>query len=107
MSLALGLVIILALAALGMPLFAVIAAVRTGNDDVGGRLEGYTTLDLLGDVKVGPGRLSLGVQNLLNEDYTTIWGQRAVLFYSALVNPAVVTVKGRGRTFGLSYDVAF
>ena len=76
-------------------------------DDVGGRLEGYTTLDLLGDVKVGPGRLSLGVQNLLNEDYTTIWGQRAVLFYSALVNPAVVTFKGRGRTFGLSYDVAF
>ena len=47
------------------------------------------------------------MQNLLNEDYTTIWGQRAVLFYSSLVNPAVVTFKGRGRTFGLSYDVAF
>lgn len=76
-------------------------------DDVGGRLDGYTTLDLLGDVKVGPGRLSVGVQNLLGEDYTTIWGQRAVLFYSSLVNPAVVTFKGRGRTFGLSYDVAF
>ncbi|MBP6878104.1 MAG: TonB-dependent receptor [Phenylobacterium sp.] len=76
-------------------------------DDVGGRLEGYTTVDLLGEAKVGPGRLSIGVQNLLNEDYTTIWGQRAVLFYSSLVNPAVVTFKGRGRTFGLSYDVAF
>ncbi len=76
-------------------------------DDVGGRLDGYTTLDLLGDVKAGPGRVTLSVQNLLDEQYSTIWGQRAVLFYSALVNPAVVKFQGRGRTVGIAYNVAF
>lgn len=76
-------------------------------DDVGGRLVGYTTVDLLGEVKAGPGRVTLGVQNLLDQDYVSVWGQRAVLFYSSLVNPEVVRFRGRGRTFGVSYDVAF
>ncbi|WP_400251048.1 hypothetical protein, partial [Escherichia coli] len=41
-------------------------------------------------------------------DYTTVWGQRAPLYYSPGYGPAsLYGYKGRGRTFGLSYSVLF
>tara|TARA_B100001939_G_scaffold338664_1_gene344523 strand:+ start:11484 stop:13640 length:2157 start_codon:yes stop_codon:yes gene_type:complete len=40
-----------------------------------GPIEAYTTIDLLVTGQVGPGVLSLGVQNMLNEDYFTVLSQ--------------------------------
>jgi iron complex outermembrane receptor protein len=48
------------------------------------------------------------VENLLNEEYTTLWGQRAPLLYSPTYgSPSLYEYKGRGRTFGLNYALTF
>lgn len=48
----------------------------TGNNVLNrGKNESFTVFDLLAAGKVGPGRLSLGVLNLFNEDYFPRWSQ--------------------------------
>lgn len=46
-------------------------------DDKDGQIDGYSTFDMIGSVALPVGSLGFGIQNLLNEDYTTVWGQRA------------------------------
>jgi iron complex outermembrane recepter protein len=70
-------------------------------------LDGYTTYDLLIQHQLPVGELGLGVQNLTNKDYTTVWGQRAQLFYSAYAPANTFDFRGRGRTYSLTYNVAF
>ena len=70
-------------------------------------LDGYTTYDLLIQQQLPVGELGLGVQNLTNKDYTTVWGQRAQLFYSAYAPANTFDFRGRGRTYSLTYNVAF
>lgn len=79
---------------------------RDVDDSAGNRLEGYTTLDLLGSYRTASlGRFSFGVQNLLDRDYTSTWSQRAKLFYAGQgVIPQVFDFSGRGRTFGLTWS---
>jgi iron complex outermembrane receptor protein len=69
------------------------------------KINGFTLFDLLGDVKLPKGVLNFGIQNLLNRDYTTIWGQRSVFFYGA--PQKAYGYLGRGRTFSLGYTVKF
>lgn len=76
-------------------------------DDLNNKLRGYTTLDLLGNVKLPLGTLSFGVQNLLNKDYQTIWSQRSQLLYKGLATPATFYYAGRGRTYNLSYTINY
>lgn len=77
-------------------------------DASGQQISGYTTFDLLGSYALPVGKLSFSVENLLNRDYATLWGQRAPLFYSPSLGPAsLYDYRGRGRTFGLSYSVLF
>ncbi|MDQ9442798.1 hypothetical protein, partial [Serratia marcescens] len=48
------------------------------------------------------------VENLLDKEYTTVWGQRAPILYSPTYgSPELYSYKGRGRTFGLNYSVLF
>lgn len=69
------------------------------------KINGFTLFDFVGDVKLPLGVLNFGIQNLLNRDYTTIWGQRSVFFYGA---PQKANgYLGRGRTFSLGYTVKF
>lgn len=68
------------------------------------KINGFTLFDLVGDVKLSKGVLNFGIQNLLNRDYTTIWGQRSVFFYGI---PKAFGYLGRGRTFSLGYTVKF
>ncbi|CAD5108132.1 TonB-dependent receptor [Zestomonas carbonaria] len=75
-----------------------------GNDH---RINGYTTFDLLGSQVLPVGTLNFGVQNLLDKDYTTVWGQRAQVFYGSLAPTELFDYKGRGRTYSLSYSVDF
>ncbi len=68
-------------------------------------INGYTLFDLIGDVKFLKGTVNFGVQNLLNRDYTTIWGQRSVFFYQS--PRKAFEYFGRGRTFSLGYTFRF
>ena len=77
-------------------------------DEAGNQLDGYTTIDLLGSYQLPVGKLSFSVENLFDRDYTTVWGQRAPLYYSPASGPAsLYDYKGRGRTFGVNYSVLF
>ena len=78
------------------------------SDEAGKHIDGYNTVDLLGSYLLPVGKLSFSVENLLDEDYTTAWGQRAPGLYSPTYGAEnLYTYKGRGRTFGLNYSVAF
>jgi len=76
-------------------------------DEAGNELDGYTTLDLLTRHQLAVGELNFGIQNLLNRDYTTIWGQRSQLFYSSYAPANTFDYHGRGTTYSVSYNVAF
>ncbi|WAG78149.1 TonB-dependent receptor [Metapseudomonas furukawaii] len=75
-----------------------------GNDH---RIDGYTIFDLLGSRTLPVGTLSFGIQNLADKDYTTVWGQRAQVFYSASIPAELFDYHGRGRTYSLSYSLEF
>ncbi|QUM86348.1 TonB-dependent receptor [Moritella sp. 28] len=70
-------------------------------------LVGYTVLDLVGRYELPVGSLGFGIQNLLNKDYTTAWGQRAQILYAKHYDAAAYDYKGRGRTYTLNYQVKY
>ncbi|WP_394559589.1 TonB-dependent receptor [Aquipseudomonas alcaligenes] len=84
-------------------------ALRTFNlsDEKNNKIDGYATFDLLGSQVLPVGTLNFGIQNLLDKNYTTVWGQRAQVFYSANIPAELFDYKGRGRTYSLSYSVDF
>ena len=78
------------------------------SDAAGNKLEGYNTVDFIGSYALPVGKLTFSIENLLNEDYVTIWGQRAPLLYSPTYgSSSLYEYKGRGRTFGLNYALTF
>lgn len=70
-------------------------------------MDGYTIFDLVGSYQLPVGSLGFGVLNLFDQDYTTIWGQRAQIVYSAHYDATAYDYKGRGRTYTLNYQVKF
>ncbi|TFH86178.1 TonB-dependent receptor [Billgrantia azerbaijanica] len=71
-------------------------------------IEGFTTLDLTLSQQTEVGKFSLGVQNLLNESYSTVWGQRAAMFYSPYYGPEYLyDYQGRGRTYALTWSLEY
>lgn len=76
-------------------------------DDAGNQLADYNTLDLIAAVKLPFGKLTAGVQNLLNREYQSIWSQRAQVYYSALSSAATYEFMGRGRTLSLTYTINY
>ncbi|MFE8117782.1 TonB-dependent siderophore receptor [Brenneria goodwinii] len=78
------------------------------SDAQGRKINGYNTLDFIGSYQLSVGKVSFSVENLLDKQYTTTWGQRAPLQYSPTYGPAsLYEYKGRGRTFGLTYSATF
>lgn len=73
-------------------------------DDAGDKIDGYTTFDLLAARKLPLGRVNVAVTNLLDEQYDTVWGQRAQLFYGY---EELFDFKGQGRTYSLTYSVDY
>ncbi|WP_434763634.1 TonB-dependent receptor [Vibrio fortis] len=76
-------------------------------DDSDNKLNGYTVFDLVGTYQLPVGSLGFGIQNLLNKDYTTIWGQRAQILYATHYESAAYDYRARGRTYTLNYQVKF
>lgn len=78
------------------------------SDSQGRKINGYNTIDVLSSYDLPVGKLSFSIENLLDKDYTTVWGQRAPILYSPTYGaPGLYSYKGRGRTFGLNYSVLF
>lgn len=77
------------------------------SDDADGEIDGYSTFDVIGSVELPVGRLGFGIQNLLNEDYTTVWGQRAKGWYAYYGPEEMFDYKGRGRTYTVNYQVKY
>lgn len=78
------------------------------SDASGNKLDGYNTVDFIGSYALPLGKLTFSIENLLNEDYVTLWGQRAPLLYSPTYgSSSLYEYKGRGRTFGLNYALSF
>ena len=74
------------------------------DDDAGDEIEGYTTFDLMAARSLPLGRINFAVTNLLDEQYDTVWGQRAQLFYGY---EELFDFKGQGRTYSLTYSVDY
>lgn len=78
------------------------------SDSKGRKLDGYNTIDFLSSYALPVGKISFSIENLLDKEYTTVWGQRAPILYSPTYGaPDLYTYKGRGRTFGVNYSVLF
>lgn len=78
------------------------------SDASGNKLDGYNTVDFIGSYALPLGKLTFSIENLLNEDYVTVWGQRAPLLYSPTYgSSSLYEYKGSGRTFGLNYALSF
>lgn len=70
-------------------------------------LDSYTTVDLDYTYFLPSGEFSLGVQNLLDKDYTTVWGQQAQIYYSSYAPSSAFDYKGLGRTYTIGYTHRF
>ncbi|PYE39815.1 TonB-dependent receptor [Psychrobacter fozii] len=70
-------------------------------------LDGYTTVDLDYTYFLPSGEFSLGVQNLLDKDYTTVWGQQAQIYYGSYAPASAFDYKGLGRTYTVGYTHRF
>lgn len=80
----------------------------TLQDDSNLKISGFTTLDLMGGVKLPVGRINFGVQNLLDKQYLTTWSQRAMALYGVgAVSPQAFAFYGRGRTFSVNYTAEY
>ncbi|MCU1726441.1 TonB-dependent receptor [Pseudomonas sp. 7P_10.2_Bac1] len=80
----------------------------TLKDDSDHKISGYTTFDLMGSQETEFGTFSAGIQNLLDKEYSTVWGQRAALFYSPTYGPDYLyDYQGRGRTYTLTWSMAY
>ena len=73
--------------------------VKDSNDVTVNQFDGYTTVDASAEINVGPGVLSVSVQNLTNRDYYT--------YYSQSSPNDLRNFKGIGRSFGLAYQLNF
>nr|WP_086937914.1 TonB-dependent receptor [Thaumasiovibrio occultus] len=76
-------------------------------DDADNKLDGYTVVDLMGSYQLPVGHLGFGIQNLLDNDYTTVWGQRAQILYARHYAADAYDYRGRGRNYTLTYHVTY
>ncbi|ALM54727.1 TonB-dependent receptor [Halomonas huangheensis] len=77
-------------------------------DDEQHQIDGYTTFDMAVSQDFEIGTLSLGIANLLDEEYSTVWGQRAAMFYAPYYGPEYLyDFQGRGRTYTLTWAMDF
>ncbi|PIG95268.1 TonB-dependent receptor [Gloeocapsopsis sp. IPPAS B-1203] len=65
------------------------------------QIEGYTTLDFISSLQIGQGRLELGIENLLNQQYLPVSSQDGTGIRE------IVREAARGRTISVRYAIEF
>lgn len=66
------------------------------NDQNGREIKGYTVVDLLTSMKLPKGKIDLGIYNLMNKDYYTVFMQ---------ANARAPWPKAQGRTISIGYSL--
>ncbi len=59
------------------------------SDAQGYKVDGYTTVDLLGSYQLPVGTLSFSIENLFDRDYTTVWGAACTTVLQPGLRPSV------------------
>ena len=65
-------------------------------------IKGFVTVDVIGNAKVGPGTLGLGIYNAWNTNYKSVYSQSVETVYGPLSS-----LSAQGRTYGLSYSFKY
>ncbi len=65
-------------------------------------IKGFAVMDVIANQKIGPGTLGIGVYNLWNSDYKTVYSQAVAQIFGA-----TSSLPAQGRTYGLSYSVHY
>lgn len=71
-------------------------------DTPAARIAGYTVLDLIAQAPLLGGNVSVGIYNLADRDYRTVYSQQAAATYGKLSS-----LPAPGRTFALGYSIAY
>lgn len=79
----------------------------TYEDDEGNQLQSYTLANLSAYYALPVGRINVGILNLFDRDYETLWSQRSQMLYGASAPEAMFTHNGQGRTLAISYSATF
>ncbi len=66
------------------------------------KMNGFATMDVIANAKVGPGKLGLGINNVWNRDYKTVFSQAAAVTYGAMSS-----LPAQGRNYALSYTLNY
>lgn len=66
------------------------------------KVHGYAVFDLIGEVPLAGGRVSVGIYNLADRDYRTVYGQQAEATYGRMSS-----LPAAGRTFSIGYRVEY
>lgn len=77
-------------------------------DQANDRINGYNLSDLMLGYELPFGKLQVGILNLFNLDYQTVWSVRAQKLYTpSLKLPELFNYQGRGRVFNFTYTLKF
>ncbi|PUZ24671.1 TonB-dependent receptor [Chitinophaga costaii] len=76
-------------------------------DEDGNELKAFNLSDLFVGYKLPVGKINVGVQNLINTKYQTIWSQRSTVLYAGYKLPEMFYYQGRGRTVSVNYSIDF
>lgn len=77
-------------------------------DEQNNLIKGYNLSDLMLGYQLPIGRLNVGIQNIFNTNYQTVWSARAQILYGGAVKlPEMFFYSGRGRTFTFTYALEF
>lgn len=66
------------------------------------KIHGYAVFDLIGELPLAGGRFSVGIYNLADRDYRTVYGQQAEATYGKMSS-----LPAAGRTFSIGYRVEY
>ena len=76
---------------------------EASDDNNGVAFQGFTTADLLSNVKVGNGHVSLAIRNLTNEEYLSLYNQ----VRGGVAGGASAFLPAQGRTVSLGYSLNY
>jgi iron complex outermembrane receptor protein len=66
------------------------------------KIQGYAVLDLIAQTELPQGKVNVGLYNMLNRDYQTVYSQEAVATYGKMSG-----IPAEGRTVAMSYSIDY